>query len=255
MIYHRYFILLIVFFTYCPIFNIFAHNIIPLTSGAKVLIKDTNNSFKSISFIKLIKQPIFKKPIRFLDGIISSNESIDFTGDHKKDFIIKLKPDSLGLIKEYWVNTDFSIIKKVFYSSNIFHYRWFINLDSDPEPEIIEAIGDSSYANFMVVDQQLHKGIDSVLFYFKPIIIDNGKQFWNNHKNIKNIYARTNGSSVKILCATNPSNNTILSDILAIQKKMPILFFTGKQTLYQETYNIKNKEWLSIKDILIRFKN
>jgi len=216
-----------------------------IKSNNIIFLKDSSNQYKSIGFIKLLKFPNSKKPKIFMNGIVESAEVIDFNGDKKKDFIFKLKPDSLGIINEYWINADFSIAKKVLFTNELFHYKWFINLDDDPEPEIIEAVGDSIAANFLVIDQNLKLGIDSVLFNFKPVFIEKGKQYWSNHKNITNIFARAKGKTVQLYYTLYETE-----EVKETQNLLPILFFKGKSAPIQDNYSFTKLEWLTLKEIM-----
>ena len=229
--------------------NLFLHSSFSNASNYIICIKDSSFQYKSIGFIKLLKFPKSKIPKVFMNGIVESAEVIDFNGDNKKDFIFKLKPDSLGIINEYWINSDFSIAKKVLFTNELFHYKWFINLDGDPEPEIIEAVGDSIAANFLVIDQNLKLGKDSVLFYFKPVFFENGKQYWSIHKNITNIIARAKGKTIQIFCSLNDTDIVKVPQIL-----LPILFFKGKSTPNQDLYSFNKMEWLTLKEIMNKTK-
>ncbi|MGY0039202.1 hypothetical protein [Pedobacter sp. NJ-S-72] len=137
-----------------------------------------------------------------------------------------------------------------------FHYRWFINLDNDPEPEIYEAIGDEDGADYTFVDQNLKTGKDKTLLYVNPVIIENDKKYWGYPWDIKDFLARTDGKTVELFCSlkhsiTRDGNETALPPG---QKQMPVLFFKGHPTQKGEQKGLKNEEWLSLTEIISRTK-
>lgn len=213
---------------------------------------DTARKFIEVGFTKPLKVKTSDELKKYLKDSISLVEEVDFTGDKIPDFICKMKPDSTGEGDEYWVTSNFKTIKKLKYYTDGFLYRWFINLDDDPEPEIFEAVGDEDGADYMFIDQNLKTGKDRTLVYVNPVIIENGKQYWGYPWDISDFQARSDGRKVELFCSLK---HRIVRDGNEIstppgQKQMPVIFFKGHHTQQGEQRGIKDEQWLSLTDII-----
>jgi hypothetical protein len=226
------------------------------TKATDTVINDTARMFMDVGFKRPLKIATPLKLKQYLKDSINYVEEIDFTGDNIPDFICKMKLDSAGMGDEYWVSSNFKKIKKLQYYGNGFHYRWFINLDHDPEPEIYEAIGDEDGADYTFVDQNLKTGKDKTLLYVNPVIIENDKKYWGYPWDIKDFQARTDGKTVELFCSLKHS---VIRDGNEVtlpphQKQMPVVFFKGHPTQKGEQKGLKNEEWLSLTEIISRTK-
>jgi hypothetical protein len=222
----------------------------------KLEISDTATTVTDIGFMKPKKVEVTDNIKRCAKEKIESVEEIDFTGDKIPDFICKAKLDKLGIGNEYWISSEYKIIKITKYYSDGFYYRWFINLDNDPEPEIYEAIGDEDGADYIITDQNLLIGKDTTLLYINPVIVENDKKYWGYPWDISNIRVMTSGKNIELFCSLNhkivrdgnEENNT------KFQKQMPVIFFTGHHTQESGQHNIKNEQWLTLKEIIRQTK-
>lgn len=226
------------------------------TKAGDTIKSDTIRTFMDVGFTRPLKISTPIKLKEYLKDSIDYVEEIDFTGDKIPDFICKMKCDSAGVGDEYWVSSNFKKIKKLQYYSSGFHYRWFINLDNDPEPEIYEATGDEDGADYMFVNQNLKTGKDKTMLYINPVIIQNDKKYWGYPWDIKDFLVRTDGKTVELFCSLKHSisrdgNETILPPN---QKQMPVIFFKGHPTQKGEQKGLKNEEWLSLTEIIDKTK-
>lgn len=218
-------------------------------------IADSSKELPSVYFIKSEKILATDQLKKYLKEELDSVEKVDFTGDKIPDYICKTTIDSLGNGTEYWVSSEFKTIKKRKLADG-FHYRWFINLDNDPEPEMFEGIGDEDGADYVITDQNLSTGKDVTLLYVNPVIIENGKKYWGYPWDIKNIKARKNGDNIELFCSLN---HQIIRDgneetDPKSQKQMPVLFFTGHHTQEFRVENCKDEQWITLKEIIKQTK-
>ncbi len=225
------------------------------TTNIESEIADSSTGLPAVYFIKSEKILPTDELKKYLKEELDSVEKVDFTGDKIPDYICKTKIDSLGNGSEYWVSSEFKTIKKTKLAYG-FHYRWFINLDSDPEPEIFDGIGEEDGADYVIKDQNLSTGKDITLLYVNPVIIENGKKYWGYPWDIKNIKAQKNGDNIELFCSLN---HQIIRDgneetDPKSQKQMPVIFFTGHHTQEFRAESCKDEQWLTLKEIIKRTK-
>lgn len=91
--------------------------------------------FTAVAFNKAIGIPIDTRLRNMIKETIDSVETIDFTGDQVDDYLVRTAGDKNSVGFEYWVSSDYKIIKKVKYYLDSFHYHWFINLDDDQQKQ------------------------------------------------------------------------------------------------------------------------
>jgi len=225
-------------------------------TNAKLKIVDSSKTFSGIHLVKSEKTAITDKLKEYVTEKIESVETIDITGDNVPDYICKTTVDTLGIGNEYWISSAYKTIKKTKYYSDGFFYRWFVNLDNDPEPEIFEAVGDSDYSSFSITDQNLLTGKDQTLLYLNPVIIEDQKRYWGYAWDIHDIKARKNGTNIELFCSLNHKINSYENDEneLKLQKQIPILFFTGHHTQESGNLNSKNDQWLTLQEIIKQTK-
>ncbi len=213
-------------------------------------------TFINIGFNKAKGITISPKLQNIIKETIDSVETIDFTGDQVLDYIVKTKPDNLWEGFEYWISSDYRIIKKTKYYSEGFHYRWFINLDDDTEPEIYDAVGEEDGADYTIIDQNLITGKDTILLYINPVIIEEGIKYWGYPWDISNIRARKNDHKVQLYCSLD--HGIIRDGGWEIdpkhQTQMPVIFFDGHHTQDFNPENVKNMQWLTLKEIIDKTK-
>jgi hypothetical protein len=217
---------------------------------------DTIPVFTDLDFIKPKAVKPSGKLQQCVNGPIQSVSEVDFTGDGIPDFICKMKADTSGVGIEYWISSDYKRIKTTQHYSEGFCYRWFINLDADPEPEIFKATGDEDGADYTFEDQNLQTGLDTILLYINPVIIENNKKYWGYPWDITNLKASTNGKIVKLFCSLNHkierSGNEETDP--EKQKQMPVIFFKGHSTEKSEVDKINQEQWLSLSELIEQTK-
>lgn len=212
--------------------------------------------FTTVVFVKAEGIPIPHKLQEMIKETIDSVETVDFTGDKVLDYIVKTKPDKQWVGFEYWISSDYKIIKKTKYFSEGFHYRWFINLDNDPEPEIYDALGDEDGAEYTIQDQNLLTGKDTTLLYLNPVIIEDGIKYWGYPWDISSIRARKNQHQVQLYCSLNHgiAREGSWETDPEYQTQMPVIFFDGHHTQDFHPENVKNLQWLTLKEIVAKTK-
>lgn len=210
--------------------------------------KTTN---EQIIFIEPKKIQSNEKLEEFLKTSIYKVEEIDFTGDKIPDFICKGKPNSNRQGIEYWINSDFKIIRQDAYYLDGFTHRRFANLDEDIEPEIFETEGDEDWIGYTFYDLNLETGKKTVLLYFNPIINDNNNNYWVNPENKVKIRTRNNNSEIELFCSLKtPILNEEDEDLPKDQKYIPVIYFQGEHNSNIINQKIDNNEWLSLNKII-----
>ncbi|WP_166923175.1 hypothetical protein [Flavobacterium poyangense] len=225
----------------------------------KILKSDTTTSsdkFPGIFSVKAKKGAVTTELSKCIGKKIENVELVDFTGDQITDFICRTLTDTEGIEDEYWVSSEYKILKKTKYYPDNFYYRWFLNLDSDPEPEMFQALGAEDGADYTILDQNLLTGKDSTLLYVNPIIIENHKRYWGYPWDIDNIKVRKNGSVIELFCSLNHQITRDGNEETdpELQKQIPVLFFTGKHTQESPILIIKEERWLSLQEIIRQTK-
>jgi hypothetical protein len=212
-------------------------------------VKKTTND--EIIFIEPKEIQSYKKLEEFLKTSFYKVEEIDFTGDKIPDFICKGKPNSNGQGIEYWINSDFKMIRKDAYYLDGFTHRRFANLDKDIEPEIFETEGDKDWIGYTFYDLNLETGKKAVLLYFNPIINDNNNNYWVTPENKVNIHTRNNNNEIELFCSLKtPILNEEDEDLPKDQKYIPVIYFQGQHNSNILKQNIDNNEWLSLNKII-----
>jgi len=132
-----------------------------------------------------------------------------------------------------------------------YDFFWFINIDNDPEPEILNASGYSDGIDYWFSDQNIKTGIDEILFYFSPIIVEPNKTYWGYPWDITGLTIKTENAHTKLKCSLD---HTISRDdeytLPEWQKQLPVIVFQGRPTQPDlQTTIIKNYQWLTKKEI------
>ena len=184
---------------------------------------------------------------------------VDFTGDGQQDYICQtaFKENQEPIVIEYWISSDFKIItKKQIWIDEYSYYR-FVNIDSDPEPELFSASGYPEGIDYCFIDLDLKKGTEDTLFYFNPVIIENGEMYWGYPWDITDIIIRNEKNRIELSTSidhkierdgeiTIPKNQTIF----------PAIFFQGHSTQPNvQVGEIKEIEWMNIDEIKVRTHN
>lgn len=179
---------------------------------------------------------------------------VDFNGDGLKDYICQpdYKTELIDPHKEIWINSDFKKVKSIEKYWMDYDFFWFVNIDSDPEPEIFSATGYSDGIDYCFIDQDLKTGENSILFYFNPVILDSDKKYWGYPWDIKDLMIKIESGQVKIKCSLDHKieRDGEISRPDS-QSQFPVICFTGKST--QPNINIgqiNGFEWLTINEVM-----
>jgi len=170
---------------------------------------------------------------KMINGEIKKTFLTDFTGDKKNDYICQVyfKDKTKVEFEEYWISSDFKLIKKLKKFEMDFNYFWLVNIDADVEPEIFSATGYEDGIDYAFYDQDLIKGKDSILFYFNPVIIEKETKYWGYPWDISNIITKTDDNKIYFKASTehdikNDGEITIPKN----QNQLPVIFFYGHST-------------------------
>jgi hypothetical protein len=210
-----------------------------------------SSTYEEINFIEPKKIESFKKLEDFIKTSIYDVEEIDFTGDKIADFICKVKPNSKRQGIEYWISSDFKIIRQNIYYLDGFTHRRFANFDKDIEPEIFETEGDEDWIGYTLYDLDLKTGKRKVMLHFNPIINENNKNYWVTTDSKVSLKTRNNYGVIELLCSLNtPILNEEDEDLPMYQKSIPVIYFKGQHNSELIEQSIKKKEWLAFEKIL-----
>ncbi len=217
-----------------------------------VEVRDTMIKKDSVNNKLFKKTIIIETPVEIVK-LFSNNDvytyTIDFTGDEILDYICYVETDDKREpIKEYWVSSDFKIVKEQMGFMDAYILGFF-NIDDDDELEYIRVNGEEIEIDYVLCDQNNWK--EKELFYFHLIIEKNNQFYWAYPSQIDDvIYNELNN---KIFLKTTMNHSIIIDDRESIhpkwQKRMPALIFKGKIEDYNETKDLKNIQFLEIQEI------
>ena len=198
-------------------------------------------------------------------AFIIKTETIDFNGDNKLDYFVLFRNPSWHSSStkpfafELWYTSSFKVVKRVQISVVLdYDFRWFINLDNDPEPEIVSARGFSDGVTYAISDQNPSDWSEKLTFSFNPILIDPTDpwevHYWGYTKDITNIMTKNDGGLIKIRCSFEHKvyrdSEHYVPDWQQ-QHQLPVIFFTGKpKKRYRKDYRIRKIQWLSFQEII-----
>lgn len=172
------------------------------------LIRNNNlNKSKRLKKAKIIDAPIEIVQL-FSNKDIYTTYTVDFIGDGKLDYICYVEMnDDHRSIKEYWVSSDFKIVKE--YKGYIdAHILGFLNADEDDELEYIRIYGEDIEIDYVLCDSYGLK--EKELFYFFIIIENNNKFYWGYPNQIDDIiYKKINK---QVLLKTTTNHDIVIDD-------------------------------------------
>jgi hypothetical protein len=189
---------------------------------------------------------------RKLNGQITSVVTVDFTGDGKGDYLVTMASENKHNYEflEYWITSDFEVFKKKKKYSDGIQYFHFVNLDQDPELEIFSASGYEDGIDYGFFDIDMKLGKEELIFYFNPVIIENGKYHWGYPWDIQNLLTKNSNGTVLI---QNSVEHSIVQDgnisFPEDQPFFPVIFFSGHSTQPYEVTEIESITWLSIEQL------
>ena len=127
----------------------------------------------------------------------------------------------------------------------------FVNLDSDPEPEIYSARGYSDGIDYAIYDINMKTGKQELLFYFNPVIIDKGKLFWGYPWATRGFVTKTIDGEPKIYYSTDHDiEREGEISVPESQKVLPVIFLIGQTTQPNiGVGEVRNRTWGTIEEI------
>lgn len=189
-----------------------------------------------------------------INGKVTRVFKVDFNGDGKPDFICQYqtmaKIENADYLED-WITSDKQLFKRVKKYSMDFDFFWFVNLDSDPEPEIFSATGYEDGIDYAFYDQDLKTAQDKLLFYFNPVILENGKNYWGYPWDITDLILKTDSTNIYLQTSVdndieNDGNITIPDPT----KKFPAIFFYGHSTQPNvKVETIRNIKWTTLDEL------
>ncbi|MDL2142849.1 hypothetical protein QQY79_09995 [Flavobacterium tructae] len=161
-------------------------------------------------------------------------------------FICLTLDEKKGEYSEYWFSSNEEIkqINKFYSESN---KKWFVNIDEDPELEMLKIITEEGYIDCAFYDVDKNSFNSNVIFNFDPLILKDDKKYWGFSGDIDDIILKDK----KLL-------TTIENDIpdyeerkMSVnQKKLPILYFkSDKKDLDIIEEKIGSCKFMSISEI------
>lgn len=180
---------------------------------------------------------------------ILSIESIDFTGDKNNDFIVKTKIDENGYkICEYWISSKYELIRQIETYNDGIKMRKYINLDNDPELEIIDASGYEDGIDYTVQNINLNTGELETVLYFNPIIETETKNYWGYPWDWTKLKIKSD-KRIKVSLQHEIERDREIS-FPRNQKILPAIYFDGTPTQESHVGKIQESTWLSLKEII-----
>ncbi len=178
--------------------------------------------------------------LRKLSGpAVQRVEAIDFTGDGVEDFIVSVDPDQVipgrtFSTKELWITSDYRIVRTPqLFRTPIFE-RWFVNLDADPEPEIVTCAGYEDGIDYWIDDQTDALGRTAFLFRFLPVAsiedADEGpRAVWIDREQLRGTAVRRVAAGHGIVCSFDYDSEALMEMVQLPpeppQTALPLLFF------------------------------
>lgn len=183
------------------------------------------------------------------EEVIILSESIHFSGGNKQDYIITTKLDNNGhKVCEYWITSDLIKVRQVEIFKDGIQIRKFINLDTDPELEIIDATGYEDGIDYTIQDLDIITGELKKVLYFNPIIETKIKDYWGYPWDWTKLKLNSNFQLKVSLKHKIERNGNITFP--KNQKIMPVIYFEGNPTQESSVEGIKSINWLTLNEII-----
>jgi hypothetical protein len=199
---------------------------------------------------------------QLVKGRIAETRTVDFDGDRRPDFIVYVRDDvpidSEVYGTEIWMTSNFRVVKRTPKYNASADFKWFINLDSDPVPEIVAAFGYEDGIEYSIYKQNFTTGKDTKLLLFNPVLRRDGKNLWGYPWDIVDLQTRRKGNHFELLCSLDHDVKGDFENIELSrwQKAVPVIFFAGESTQPEtaRVEEIRNIQWLGLQAITRRVR-
>ncbi|MFY0687578.1 MAG: hypothetical protein JXQ90_10465 [Cyclobacteriaceae bacterium] len=192
---------------------------------------------------------------------VSMVRSIDLNGNGKRDYIVTTTTvdDRNYRFFEYWILDNLVVIwKKERYNTGEY-FRRFLNLDDDPELEMLLAFGYEDGMDYAFYNFDFDNRTEELIFYFYPAIIENEAIYWGYTWDISDIYISDENDRIKILSSvhSNIGNDELGIDPLPEnQSLMPVIFFGGHSTQPNDmSEKVGRRSWFTLEELNIQAHN
>ena len=201
--------------------------------------------FSGVMASQIMRAPVSCKPDATVEAAVKNIlkcECVDLDGDGAQDFIVLGKPESASrgsdyLGRESWIASEGRIILRQDRWLSDYAFRWFVNLDDDPVPEIISAYGFSDGIDYTIQRIDVQAGKLSDVFHFEPVLIDtDGRKYHGYPWDVKDIHVRREGGRIDILAGIRERVPPQLQEdddnagMSADQRRIPRILFIGEST-------------------------
>ena len=206
-------------------------------------------------FIALDTLDSYPEPLTELfKGEISSICKVDFTGDNQDDYLVLMTSEDKNqyVQNEYWVTSEFLLFKKIKRYNEGIRYFHFVNLDDDPELEFYLAYGYEDGIDYGFFDLNMKTGEDKLLFYFNPIILEDGVEYWGYPWDISNIMSRYHVDRIQLFSSTNHDiRRDGMITIPEDQQILPAIYFEGHSTQPSiHVGKIRRPDWYTVEKLI-----
>ncbi|WP_134151057.1 hypothetical protein [Flavobacterium sp. 270] len=135
-------------------------------------------------------------------------------------FICLTLDEKTGEYNEYWFsNEEIKLINKFYSESN---KKWFVNIDDDPELEMLKINEEDTYTDCAFYDINVKDLKANIIFNIQPVILRDDKKYWGYSADIEDIILKD-----KKLLTTIENNIPDYEEkkMNLNQKKLPIIYF------------------------------
>ena len=185
-------------------------------------------------------------------------ESVDFTGDGVADRILSVDadvdvPGRTYTTRELWVRSDGALLRSTLLFRTPIWERWFVNLDRDPEPELLTASGYEDGVDFELEDQTQELRAQEGLFRFVPVFrVEGEKPHAVGHSgNLDGARVAGSASDAELSCSFDYAEGLLDEAGVAgppthPQRLLPIVFFESDTVAGEARHPIHSTLELSL---------
>jgi hypothetical protein len=199
-------------------------------------------------------------------SLIRRAESVDFTGDGVPDFVLSVEPDvdlpgKTYDTRELWITSDGNLLRSTLLFRTPIWERWFVNLDRDPEPELLTVSGYEDGVDFEIADQTEELRAQEGLFRLLPVFRVEGSE-GSPHAlglpgNLDGAWVAGSSSTWRLSCSFDFAEEFLIDAGVAgmpnpPQRLLPIVFFESPTVAGESRHPIHTSAELSLEEITQR---